>query len=29
MMRSFPVNGMGFIAFEGMMRITGRKSELE
>lgn len=26
MMRSFPVNGVGFFAFEGMMRMTGRKS---
>lgn len=25
MMRSFPVNGAGFLSFEAMMRLTGRK----
>lgn len=29
MLRSFPVNGMGFFAFEGMIRLTGRKTALE
>ena len=25
MLRSFPVNGVGFLSFEWMMRMTGRK----
>jgi|JI10StandDraft_1071094.scaffolds.fasta_scaffold348486_1 hypothetical protein len=25
MLRSFPVNGTGFLTFEAMMRLTGRK----
>jgi solute carrier family 25 carnitine/acylcarnitine transporter 20/29 len=28
MLRSFPVNGMGFFAFEGMIRLTGRKKDI-
>lgn len=29
MLRSFPVNGAGFLAFESMIRLTGRKRTLE
>ena len=29
MLRSFPVNGTGFLVFEMMMRATGRKSAYE
>lgn len=29
MLRSFPVNGVGFFVFETMMRLTGRKASFE
>lgn len=29
MLRSFPVNGAGFLTFESMMRLTGRKKVFE
>ena len=29
MLRSFPVNGTGFLVFEMMMRATGRKNAYE
>ena len=29
MLRSFPVNGIGFLTFEWMMRITGRRVALD